>query len=135
MSAPLAVLDSYAILALVAEEPGAQQVADLLLAEAGSLFMSAINLGEVYYIIARRRGEAAAQQVIGAVQQEEHLTIVEASWPRIQAAARLKAAGGLSSADAFALGLAQELKAPMVTGDPELQTAASRFGVDLIWLG
>lgn len=135
MSAPAYVLDSYAVLAVLADEPGAQQVADLLLAETGPLYLSAINLGEVYYIIARRHGEEAAEQVSRAIHQEERLTIMEATWPRIKAAARLKAAGGLSYADAFALGLAQELNAPLVTGDPELYRAAGRLNVDLVWLG
>ncbi len=120
---------------MLADEPGAQTVADLLRAATGPLSLSAVNLGEVYYVVARRHGETVAEQVVQAVHQEERLAIVEATWPRIKAAARLKAAGGLSSADALALGHAQELNAPLVTGAPELQAAAGRFGVELVWLG
>lgn len=44
--------DSYAILAWIQDEPGAQNVEDLLIsAKTGqiNLFMSEINLGEIYY--------------------------------------------------------------------------------------
>ena len=129
------VLDSYAILALLEDEPRAQAVADLIVADTLQLFLSIINLGEVFYIVWRRHGEAAARAVGRSLWQEDRLTIVEASWPRVEAAARLKAAGGLSYADAFGLGLAQELAACLVTGDPELRSAAARWRVDLLWLG
>jgi predicted nucleic acid-binding protein len=129
------VLDSYALLALMEDEPGAQVVADIILDEAEEPYLSVINLGEVYYVVMRRQGEAAAAEMVRGVRQEEKLVIAEASWPRVKAAARLKAGGGLAYADAFVLGLAQELGACLVTGDPELQTAAARIGVELLWIG
>jgi predicted nucleic acid-binding protein len=128
------VLDSYAVLALLADEPGAQVVADLIVDEAAEPYLSVINFGEVYYIVWRRHGEAAAAAVVQGVRQEERLVIAEATWPRVKDAARLKAAGGLAYADAFALGLARELAAPLMTGDPEIRTAAAGLGVELIWI-
>jgi uncharacterized protein with PIN domain len=129
------VLDSYAILALVEDEPGAQVVADIILDESAEPCLSLINLGEVYYIVFRRQGEAAADEIVRSVRQEEGLDIAGVSWPRVQHAARLKAGGGLAYADAFVLGLAQELDASLVTGDPELRLAATRLGVKLVWIG
>ncbi len=129
------VLDSYAILALVGDEPGAQVVADIILDETAEPCLSVVSLGEVYYLIIRRQGEAAAEEIIRGVRQEEGLIIAEVNWPRVKNAARIKAGGGLAYADAFVLGLAQELGASLVTGDPELQMAAARFGVELVWVG
>jgi predicted nucleic acid-binding protein len=129
------VLDSYAILALVEDEPGAQVVADIILDESAEPCLSIVSLGEVYYIAMRRQGEAAAEEIIRGVRQEDRLVIAEASWPRVKDAARIKAGGGLAYADAFVLGLAQEFAASLVTGDPELRIAAARFGVELVWIG
>ena len=97
------VIDSYALLVLLEDDPGAQVVGDLILADTAKLFMSIINLGEVYYIVWRRHGEAAAQAVARSLWQEDRLTIAEASWPRVEAAARVKASDGLAYADAFGL--------------------------------
>ena len=135
MSVKKFVLDSYAILALVADEPGAQVVAEILLEETAEPCLSVVSLGEVYYIVMRRQGESAAEAIIRGVRQEEGLVIAEASWPRVKDAARIKAGGGLAYADAFVLGLAQELGAPLVTGDPELRRTAARLGVELVWIG
>jgi predicted nucleic acid-binding protein len=129
------VLDSYAILALVEDEPGAQVVADIILNEAAERYLSVISLGEVYYIVFRKQGEAAAEEVVHGVRQEEGVQIAEVSWSRVKDAARIKAEGGLAYADAFVLGLAQELGALLVTGDPELRLIAGRVGVELVWIG
>ena len=76
-----------------------------------------------------------AEEIVRGVRQEERLNIAEVSWPRVKHAARLKAGGGLAYADAFVLGLAQEIGASLVTGDPELRVAANRLGVELVWIG
>lgn len=129
------VLDSYAVLALVGDEPGAQVVADIILDETVAPYVSVISLGEVYYIIWRRQGEDAAEEVVRGVKNEEGLAIAEVSWSRVKDAARIKAGGGLSYADAFVLGLSRELGARLVTGDPELRSAARSTGVELVWIG
>jgi predicted nucleic acid-binding protein len=129
------VLDSYALLALLEDEPGAQVVADIILEEKTQPYLSVINLGEAYYIVLRRQGEAAAADFVEGVRQEDKLIIAEATWPRVKGAARIKAGGGLAYADAFGLGLAQELGACLVTGDPELRIAASRVEVEILWIG
>ncbi|HAY22456.1 MAG TPA: VapC toxin family PIN domain ribonuclease [Desulfobacterales bacterium] len=135
MSARKYVLDSYAILALVEDEPGAQAVAAIILNEKAEPYLSIINLGEAYYIVLRRQGEDAAAELGHAVRQEDRLVIAEATWPRVKAAAGIKAGGGLAYADAFGLGLAQELGACLVTGDPELRVAAAKVNVELLWIG
>lgn len=135
MSSARFVLDSYAVLALVEDEPGAETVAEIVASERAELYMSVVSLGEVYYIVARKQGERAAEEVVRGVTQEESLTLAEVTWPRAREAARIKAEGGLSYADAFVLGLARELGAPVVTGDPEIRDAARGLGVEVVWIG
>lgn len=135
MSGSVYVLDAYAVLALLEDEPGAAIVTDILQSETAELQISSINLGEVYYILLRRRGEHVAEEVLQNTLLEEALTLQEASWSRVKEAARIKARGGLSYADCFALALAQERGAPLLTGDPEMRAVAAQLGVQVIWLG
>lgn len=129
------VFDTYAILALIEEEPGAQTVAEIIAAQGPELFMSAISLGELYYILLRRKGEQIAEEVVNNTLAEESLVLVEATWTKIKDAARIKAKGGISYADSFVLALAKELDAPVVTGDPEILAAARETGAGIVWIG
>lgn len=129
------VFDAYAIMTLLEDEPGAAIINDLLVDENTEILMSAVNLGEVYYILLRRNGKSAAEEVIENVLLEETIKIEEAQWGRIKSAAEVKAGGSLSYADAFALSLAREFQAKLVTGDPEIQAIAAKAAVEIIWLG
>jgi len=120
------VLDSFAVLSVLEEEAGADRVAGILTAQDAGLYMSSINVGEVYYIMMRRRGKDAADLVEGAIYDHPRLNVVEADRARIRAAAEIKAAGKLSMADGFAAALAMELGATLVTGDPELARLESQ---------
>lgn len=53
------VLDAYAILALLGGEKGAHAAAELVSQARANLFVSAVNVGEVYYTLRRWRGESA----------------------------------------------------------------------------
>lgn len=128
------VLDSYAVLAYLEQEPGASVVRSIL--EYGQqhkerIWMSLINLGECLYIIEREQGLTAAIRAIAALRQ---LPIVEAEATRDRTfdAAHLKAQYRISFADAFAIALALEKKATIVTGDPEFKQVESL--VDVLWL-
>lgn len=127
------VFDAYAILALLENEPGARLVSEFLSDQETKIFLSVINLGEVYYIILRRNGEAAAEEVLQSILMEESIAIVEAPWSRVKETAKIKSLGGLSYADAFALSLAKEIDAPLVTADPEIKVLAKKTGVEIIW--
>ncbi len=117
------VLDAWAILALLqGEEPAATQVKQLLEeAQTGqtALFISIINLGEVYYRIGKIRGESEAHQTLSQI-TALNLSMVSATDERVMAAATLKIKYAISYADAFAAATAAELDAIIVTGDPEL---------------
>ena len=115
------VLDSFALLAFLADEPGAGTVREILeygQRHSGSLWISVINLGECLYIIEREQGLPAAHRAIAAIRQLPVKEMI-ADQGRTFAAAHIKANHKLSFADAFAVALAQEKSATVVTGDPE----------------
>jgi uncharacterized protein len=117
-------LDAWAILAfLQSEEPAATRVRELLsAAEHGrspELFLSIVNLGEVYYIVGRVKGRQEADETISDLRRLP-LTIVPASDDSVLAAAGFKMRHRISYADAFAAATAAAMDAMLVTGDPEL---------------
>ncbi len=126
------VFDSYALLALLEDEPGADLVAGVINKQGADLYISSINLGEIYYLLLRRSGLEQAESVLESIALEDKLTVAEASWVRVKAAASVKAKGGLSYADAFAVALAKEFAAPLLTGDPEIIAKAEKIGIQVL---
>jgi ribonuclease VapC len=128
------VLDTFAVLAYLQNEAGAGRVSTLL-EEARRNHIrcrfSAINVGEVMYNVERRFGEERARQLLAAVTQLP-LVIEDVTWERILAAAHLKARHAVSYADSFAVALAQEFGATVVTGDPEFRAVETMVNVE--WL-
>jgi ribonuclease VapC len=126
------VLDSFAVLALLNDEPGASRVEDLLRqARAGDvkLAMSLINLGEVAYIVERRQGEAAVRSILAfleAIPLEFH----SVGRARALAAAHIKAVHLVAYADAFAAALALELDSTLLSGDPEIQSLEGKISIE-----
>ena len=128
------VLDSFALMALFQEEPGAAKVQELL-ASAGEgeheLYMSVVNLGEVVYTVENRRGLEASQEALAAADQLL-IEVVEVDRPLALSAARLKAASGVGYPDCFVVALAQRLDAAVVTGDPDFRQVEHLVAVE--WL-
>ena len=117
------VLDTYALIAFFEDEPGADFVRSLLLeAESGSvkLAMCAVNLGELWYIVARTVSPAQASNIVEEIQGMS-IEIVDADWKLTQQAAILKSKGGLSYADCYTAALGMLRRAEIVTGDPEFK--------------
>ena len=128
------VLDSYALLALLRDEPGAETVAELL-ERAGqqnrSVHMTEVNYAEVQYTIRRKDGETVWASIAGellAAPIEFHA----ADRRLADVAAGFKARFKISLADAFAAALAKERKAELVTGDPEFRVLEKE--IKIRWL-
>ncbi len=117
------VLDAWALLALIfKEEPAAKKVRDILDQQGGSkstIYVSWINLGEVYYNIARKKGLNAANVTLEDIKKLS-IRLHEPSKSDILSAAKIKSEHKLSYADAFAVSLAQKIEGVIVTGDPEI---------------
>ena len=136
MSAKLAhyVLDSFALLAHVQAEPGGPRVQAILAQAAkkqADVYLSIVNYGEAVYITEREQGLTAAQSLIATVDQLP-ITIVEADRRLTFAAAHLKAGYPIAYADAFALALAQQQQAVLMTGDPEFRQVQAVVTIE--WL-
>jgi predicted nucleic acid-binding protein len=117
------VLDSYALLAFFRDEPGADLVRDLILkAEENkvTLYISVVNLGEVWYSIARTNSPEIADQYINTITGMA-IEVIEADWQLTRQAALFKANGNISYADCFAAALAKLKKAELITGDKEFK--------------
>ena len=134
MRKPIYVLDSFAILAYFQAEPGGTKVKELLKqAKAGDTVtsLSLINLGEVIYNTGRKLGDDRAMEILYDIMLLP-IQLAEVTMARVLAAAQIKTLYPISYADAFAVGLAQELNATIVTGDPEFKQVESI--VTLFWL-
>jgi len=117
------VLDAWVILALLQkEEPAASRIKSILIdAQKGKyqIFISLINLGEIYYNIGKRKGEKEAKETMDELLYLP-IKVVQVDKENIFNAATLKIYHSISYADAFAASLAHSINATLVTGDPEL---------------
>ena len=114
------VFDSWALLALLQNQPAAQAVRSLITNAHVShtpLWISLVNLGEVWYIVARRHSAQAADE---SVQEIRGLgfAIKEIDWPLTLQAAQFKSKYPLSYADCFAAALAKQRDVEL---DPEFK--------------
>lgn len=132
------VLDSWAMIAwLQGEEPARDKVRSILeQASRGeaTASMSLINIGEVFYLIAKRYGAARAERLLSDLPTMPIRALLP-DRKLILDAARRKSRFPISYADAFAVETARQQKAALVTGDPELLALSKREPIDLMWVG
>jgi predicted nucleic acid-binding protein len=129
------VLDAWAVLAWVEGALAAPAVEALLEAATRGeveLFLNLINAGEVYYILAKRRGLAHAEEFLEDLETCLPVQTILPSRALVIRAAKLKSQYPISYADGFAAATALELPASLVTGDADLRAVA---GLELEWLG
>ncbi len=126
------VLDAHALLTFLEDEEGADIVKDFLQRPGIQFYVSAINMGEVFYIILRERGIEVAELVESEVNQAHNIRVVDATWERAKMAGIFKSKGGISYADCFAAALALEKDAPLITGDKEFERVSDK--VEIVWL-
>jgi len=117
------VLDSFALLTFLRDEPGSDKIAALL-EKAGArqqpVHMTEISYAEVQYIVRRKDGDPAWRTVareLVAMPIQFH----PADRTLADIAADLKTRFKLSLADAFAAALAKIRNTELVTGDPEFK--------------
>lgn len=128
------VLDSYALIAYLEDEPGAEAVErHLREAERGKadLLLSRINWAEVYYSVYRAKGEAKAEECL-VVMEQLPIEVIEAGAGMAYDAARLKANHSIALGDCFAAALAISKSYPVLTGDKEFRKLGKKIAVE--WL-
>ncbi len=128
------VLDSFALIAYLRDETGAEMVENLLVKAAQGnkpLHMTEVNYAEVKYMTIRKDGKTAWDK---AAEMLKSLPIEFHAADRVLAdrAADFKSKHRISLADAFAAALAKEKKAQLVTGDPEFMALEKEIKIG--WL-
>ena len=127
------VLDSWALLAYLEDEPAADAVDRLLTdatASGDELLMTIVNWGEIYYAIMRAASQQDAERITGELDLLP-LRIVGVPEDRQLArqAAVFKATRKMSYADCFAAALAKMNGLELVTGDPEFKEVEKEIRV------
>jgi ribonuclease VapC len=128
------VFDSWAVLAYLGDEASSQEVADLI---AGAhenrtpMYMTCVNAGEVWYILAREISETEADKAVADVVRLG-IELTDANWPLTRVAGGFKARHRMSYADCFAAALAKDRKADLITGDKEFKQVEGEVGIH--WL-
>ncbi len=125
------VLDSWAVIAYLEDEPSAPQIADLIASaneEEIPVYMTVVNAGEVWYTIAREISEAEADSSIKEL-RDLRIQFQDVDWEITQEAARFKAQHKMSYADCYAAALAKSLKGELVTGDGDLKQIEKQLNV------
>ncbi|HEX9812698.1 MAG TPA: type II toxin-antitoxin system VapC family toxin [Burkholderiales bacterium] len=128
------VLDSWAVLAYLEDEEPGHVVAKIIVdahEHGTSLLMTTINIGEVWYILAREVSETDAEHAIRDLKQLG-VEFIDADWDLTRVAAGFKAKRRMSYADCFAAALAKVHKAELITGDKEFRQVEN--DVRIRWL-
>jgi len=128
------VLDSYALMAFFEDEPGADFVRGLIqkaVETDTNLLMSVVNLGEVWYSIARTNSADIADQYIHEI-MGMGIEIVDTDWTLTRQAAAFKVKGNISYADCFAAALAKLKKVELITGDKEFKSLEGEIRISWI---
>lgn len=130
------VLDSWALIAFLEDEPAAERVEELLKHAAvgkHKLLLSAVNWGEIYYNTMREVSKEAAERTareIAALPID--IMGVGADLALARQAAIYKATHKMAYADCFAAALARLSDAELVTGDPEFKSLEKE--IRIAWL-
>ena len=128
------IFDSHALLKFFQKEKGYEKVVHLLeeIRKTGVVkYINAINLGEIIYSTKKEFGDQKKLEVLANIERL-NFTILPISNNLIFQAAEYKAQYSISYADCFALASAVELKAILITGDPEFKKVEHL--VDIVWV-
>ena len=128
------VVDAWSFIAWFQDErPAADDFEEILDNSDHRLIMSMMNAAEVYYLIAGRVSESAADTA-RQVMEKSPVEILSVNDDLTWKAARLKARYPCSIADAFAGALALQRDATLVTGDDDFEHLEESEGLDVIML-
>ena len=134
---PAFVLDSFALLAYLQDEPVSSRI-EKLLDNAGKekcrLLLSLISLGEILYITERRGGLVKAQDALALIRQLP-LELLPADEQTVFTAAHLKANHTISYADAFVAATGIQENATVITADPEFHSVEEIVPVEWLQTG
>lgn len=131
------VLDSFALIGYLENESFSARIEKILKqAREGKarIYLHALHLGEVYYIILREKGQELADLAYFRIKAFplRYIDIIDEEL--LKTAATLKANYPISYADAFAAGMAMLHNSSLVTGDPEFKKLEKKEDISIEWL-
>jgi len=118
------LLDSFALLAYLNKEKGFQKVQEMLFdaqISGETVLMNEINVGEVYYILFRKRGQEQADYFLETILAALPITTISNTFDDVIDAAKIKAEYPVSFADCFVAALSRKKDAAIMTDDPEFK--------------
>jgi predicted nucleic acid-binding protein len=128
------VLDANALLDFVEAGPGIHKVDQLLQAAAGqqaTIYVSVMNLGEVFYWLWQKRSEEQARQTLDGLSRLP-IQIVSVDLPQALEAGELKALHKIPYVDCIAAALALQHRATLVTSDRDFEKLGRHFPI--LWI-
>lgn len=133
------VLDAYALVALIVDEPAAQMVEEIM--RSGNAAITSINLGEAVDVSCRVHGldESSVREIVEPLVAGGHLAVIAPSGTDAWRAARLRIAHyarrtrAISIADCFLLAAAGTDQR-VATADPAVAEVARAEGIVLLSL-
>jgi predicted nucleic acid-binding protein len=128
------VLDANALIDFVESGPGMRKVDQLLHAAAlgqTDIFVSVMNLGEVFYWLWIMRSEEQARQTLDGLSRLP-IQIVPVDLPMALKAGELKALHEIPYVDCIAAALALQHRAALVTADRDFEKLGRRFPI--LWI-
>ena len=128
------LLDTFAVLAWLQDEPSASAVESILQdakRDGAELLMTLINLGELYYILRRSLSAIETRALLDMI-LDLPVRAIPVSEDLVWEAAEIKARNPLSYADCFPVAAARREGAALVTGDPEFKRVEGMVAIQ--WL-
>ncbi|ABO50936.1 PilT protein domain protein [Desulforamulus reducens MI-1] len=129
------VFDTYAVLGYFLDEPSAETIAGILeLAKNNQirLYMSWINVGEVYYIIQRRYDRKIAIELVENIKAWP-IELIKVSHEQVIVAGDIKAKYPMSLGDSYVAALTIQVRGVLLTADKEFQQLENRI-IKIKWL-
>jgi predicted nucleic acid-binding protein len=128
------VLDASALLRFLDDESGAdivEQVLERASRDFSPVLMSAVNWGEIAYVLLRGRGRQVAHEICGSLASLA-IEIVSVDAAMAEHAALVKEEFKLPYADAFAAALALRENATLITADYDFKQASGKLRVRML---
>jgi uncharacterized protein len=128
------VFDSWAVIAYFEDEPAGQKIEEIIIDanERGiPMWMSVVNAGEVWYIVARQTSPSEADSTIAEL-RSLGIQFDNPEWESTRQAAVFKSKHKISYADAFAAALSMQKNAHLVTGDNEFKHIEKE--IKILWV-
>ena len=134
MSVPTYIFDTSAILCLLRNEKGAEQVYQLLKKKNNPFKMHRINLGEIYSVVLKYEGKSKAHQLYGYLIQFPIEFVDHLDDAFLLRVAGFKVDHGLGFADSFVAATAYKYGGIIVTKDNDLRPLAQKGILKVQWI-